>query len=606
MTVPRRGLGDLTLLAGVVLGSLGFVLGGFAALVAVPGIFFSRLRAPALACFCTTVLCAGLSMFGINPWGSFIRNAALDELEAALGARPGYTAARFNPAAGTLRFDNLDVDLPGLGGNARVVSVTIEGGPGMLPGMGSRRISARGLRIVVDGRSDFERFLGGLPQTGPDTEVDLETIELLVQGPQVDAAVLISSARGTTSTGNFEVHVAPRQLDLTLWQQTHSLQVRGAATFARQGGRSKVALDLKVADQDVLSLYAHGTLQPDPGAGGLQITVDYIDLQQLWARYRKIDVWAGTVRGNVFVSGSLSELRLDMELSLAELSYFHRAVMALDESRAFLMPAADLNGRIRMRDGESFTLEGLLLVAPECSLCTGPYTQASGEGILRLDGTFPALQGTLAATVRRGTLSRPITWSPAALYGLPDMQPNLVQVAEQFTYLDLDFGIEIDRLDVACEPLTGWLAGELSGNLRKVPGRKDARLSVGGNLDLKDGRFAFCAAAGEVAGTIEFNPNIPSYEAGIRGTLKGVVSSTTLSADITGRLSHPGLAFTGVLIPPDDLGRLIALHADGSIDAAEKGRRTESITRLCGPAAAIANNPFLAQRGGRVSFSFRP
>lgn len=602
---PGRGAGDFTLLLGLALAPLAFVFGGFAVLLSLPGVFLARLRPAALAYFCGSLLCAVLSMAGVNPWGALVREQALDDLERVLGARPRYGACTFNPAEGTLRFDQLEAELPGLGGSAQLMQATVTAWPGFVPGLSVPRLGGRGLRVHVDGRSNFEAFFAGLDQ-GParDLEIELEAIELLVTGPEIEAALLLDGVRGQAGAGSFRVVVSPRRLDLTLWQQTHSLRLQGSASFAREQGQTRAALDLKAADGETAGLYASGVLQPQAGPGGLVVTLDYLDLQQVWARYRKIDVYGGQARGTARISGTLSSLALDLDLSVRDFSYFHRAVMALDEGRAFRIPEARVAGTVRMQDGSRFGLDGLMLSVPEATLCTGPVLQAAGEAYLRLDGEFPRLRGTLAATVTAGSLRQPVSWSPVALAGLSDLQPNLVQVAEQFSDLDLDFGVEVRRLDLFCDPLSGRLAGELTGNLRKQPGSRAATLSVGGRLVLADGRFAFCAAYGDVSGAIEFNPAAPSAEAAVRGTLNGKAGGTELKAEITGRLSHPGLQFSGVTMRPDDLGRLIATHGDA--DPAEKARRADALNRLCGPAAAMNNNPFLAQKAGRVSFTFKP
>lgn len=593
------------LVAALALSPLAFVFGGFAALLALPGVFLARLRAPAFVYFGGALICALLSLAGVNPWASYVRERVLDDLEAALGARPTYAAWDFNAGTGDMRLENLEVKLPALNGSAELVQARISAGPGFVWNSARPRVEGRGLRVSVDGNSDFASFLGGLKgKTTRAIELDFESIELVVTGSDLEASIAISAARGVADESGFRVEVAPKQMDLDLWGQTHRLGLMGKVAFERREDVTAVSLDLRGADGDALGFYAHGTLHSQPGPGGLVVTLDHADLGQLWARYRKIDVYGGSARGTARISGSLAEFVLALDVEISGYRYFHRAVMALDESRAFDVPQARLVGGLRVRGGKTFVLEDLALEVPKGTLCTDPAMNARGGALLVLNGEYPKLRGRLEARVISGRLAQAISWNPVSTRALMDVQPNVIQVAEQFSDLTLDYTVEVAELALACEPISGKLSGTLTGTLQKEPGSRQGRLSVGGKLQIAEGKFAFCAASGDLTGTIEFNPNAPSYEAAIRGELKGKVATTDLNAEVTGRLSHPGLIFKGVTMHPDELGRLIATHGDQ--DAAEKARRSEALSRLCGPAAAMNNNPFLAHKAGRVSFTFKP
>jgi hypothetical protein len=187
-----------------------------------------------------------------------------------------------------------------------------------------------------------------------------------------------------------------------------------------------------------------------------------------------------------------------------------------------------------------------------------------------------------------------------------DLQPNIVQLAEQFPYLELDWKVEVKRLSVQCEPLVGTLQGNIEGKLSKTPESGQAGLRASGKLSLTDGAFTFCGASGGVSGTIELNPNAPTFEATIRGALTGSVGEMPLQAEIAGSLSHPGLAFTGVTMAPEQLGQRIATWSAEPLDSATRRRRNDAIIALCGPTAAMNSNPFVASRGGKVSFGFKP
>jgi len=601
----RRGAGDLTLIAGLLLCPLAFVFGGFATLLALPGVLVARLRGPAFVYFGGAVVCSVLSLAGVNPWASLVREKVLDDLERALGTRPTYAAWDFNAGSGTMRFENIEVALPAIGGDAALVQARFDAGPGFLWNATRPKVEARGLRVSMDGNSDFGAFLKNLEGASSRAiDLQLESIELFVTGPDLQAAVAIASARGSAEPDGFRVDMSVRQVDLTWLDQKHSIVVMGTTGFERRAGLTAVTFDVKLGDSDVMMGYLHGTLGAQEESSALVFTLDALDLGALWARYRKIDVYGGTARGKVRIGGSMDDLHMALDVEISDYSYFHRAVMALDESRAFRLPEARLHGGLRLQNGTSVTLDALTLEVPDGTLCTDPAMSAQGSATLTLDGAISKLSGRLDAVVASGRVRRAISWSPVGTANLQDVQPNIVQVAEQFGDFTLDWNVEVKNLEVACEPLAGMLGGKLSGQLVKEPGRKHARLSVGGKLDLTEGRFALCAAAGEVTGVIEFNPAAPSYEASIRGALKGKVASTDLTAELTGRLSHPGLVFSGITMHPDDLGRMIA--TSGEQDAAEKARRAEALSRLCGPAAAMNNNPFLAHKGGRVSFTFKP
>lgn len=604
-----RGPGDISLVFGLLLAPLGFVFGGYAALLALPGVFVARLRPAAFAFFAGTVVCAGLSMAGVNPYAAWARESALDRLEAALGARPEYSGFEAGVGSGEMRFENLSVKLPEIGGSAQIVQLRLATGPGFVWNWGTPKLEGRGLRVVFDGASErLDKFLSRLEQTqGGALEISLESIELVVRGPSVEATLLLNSARGQVDAeGRLSVLVSARQLELKLWERTHKLQLAGNAAFSRAGGRTGLTVDMKVVDQDVLMGYLHGELMPQPGPGGLVFTLDQLDLGPLWARYRVIDTYKGRARGAVHVSGTLQNLLLGLDLEVTGYEYFHRAVMALDEGRAFRVPAAAVKGGLRLRAGADVIFESLQLEVPDGTLCTDPAMNAQGSATLTLQGQYPALTGDLKAQVKTGRLRRGVSWSPVNASSIVDCQPNVIQVAEQFSSLRLNFEVDVQRLDVECEPVAGWLTGKLTGTLDKQPGTRQAALRVDGQLELKEGKVAFCALQGQVSGAIVFSPREPSYEARLNGALEGTAGDTKVTAEIAGTLSLPFISFTGIEMAPDRLGNKIATWSQQPLSKLEQAQRAEALTRVCGPAAAMNNNPFLAHKAGRVSFTFKP
>jgi hypothetical protein len=115
----------LSVLAGLALAPLAFVAGGWAALLALPGVFIARLRPAAFACFVGVAICFVLSVAGANPWAAFARERVLDEIESALGARPEYSDWAYDVSSGVMRFDNLSVNVPEMSGRAQLVQLNV-------------------------------------------------------------------------------------------------------------------------------------------------------------------------------------------------------------------------------------------------------------------------------------------------------------------------------------------------------------------------------------------------------------------------------------------------------------------------------------------------
>ena len=604
----RRGPGDLSLLAGLALSPLAFVAGGFAALLALPCAFAAPLRPAGRAFFLGVVACALLSAGGVNPWAAHAREKVLDEMEAALGARPQYVDWSFNLARGEIRFEGLRAEVPLMAGSAQATQLTLEAGPGFLWNPGSPTLRGRGVMLEFDGaRARPRELLQRLDaQSDRDVMLDFEMIDVKVKGEALSASLRIDSAHGAAGRDGFEVRIAPSAIELELWKRAHTLAALGGVTLRRRGGHTRMTFDVKAGDGATVMTYLSGTLAQEREAEGLVLTVDWLELEPLWSRYRKIDVQKGSARGKVRIWGGLEDLHLGLDFRVSGYEYFHRMVMALDESRAFRVPEAAIRGELRLVEGAKLVFEDMTLEVPRATLCTDPEMNAAGGGTMTLRGEWPELRGELTATVESGVMRKPVSWSPVSTASIRELQPNIVQVAEQFPGLALDWKVDVQRLDLECAPIGGALTGRIEGTLRKRPDNRNASVRAAGKLALLDGTFAFCAAAGSVAGSIEFNPNAPTFEAGIRGALTGKVGDTLLNAEIAGSLSHPGIVFSGLSEGPEDLGRRIATWSARDMDAAERSRRNEELTRLCGPAAAMASNPFLASRAGKVSFSFRP
>ncbi|MCC6464372.1 MAG: hypothetical protein IT463_03415 [Planctomycetes bacterium] len=606
-----KGAGSLTLLLGLAAAPLAFVFGGFAALPAAVAALppLRRLRPAALAFVVGVAACWGLSQAGINPWVSLVRWRVSAMLTEALGAEPTWQTFTADPVAGTLDFGSVQVELPKAGGSATLEHLQVDAGYAFLLDMASPTLTGRGLQLSVDGNApeltQFLESLGG--EQGHAFDLHIEGGALQVRGEGLSARAEIKAITGAGSAKGLELRLVPLSLAVTALGREHLLRTQGVVGITRSAGRTGFSAELTLHEPELGHAFVHGTLLADGSReGALAVTLDRLELGALWARYRVIDRWRGLLRGSARVTGGLRDLGVVLDLEGEDIEYFHNTAMQLDESRSFLMPACTLQADMRIRDGETVEFAPLLFSLPEGTLATGRFCEAQGSATLTLQGQWPALEGLLDATVTGGRLKRDITWNPLEAESLLDLEPNTVLVGEQFPALALDWKVNVQRLDVDCAPLAGWLTGALEGTFDKPAQSRAASVRAGGKLALKEGRFAFLAAAGDVTGELEFNPHAPVEQATLRGALAGKAGSVPLQAEITGSVWRPGFVFSGVTMTPEALGRCIYQAPGEALAPAQELARREACTRLCGPAAAVARNPFLAKEMGLVFFSFKP
>ena len=401
------------------------------------------------------------------------------------------------------------------------------------------------------------------------------------------------------------------RLLLTVLGQDHDFAAVGGITIRQgrkgSGGGYEFSSEMRLVDRGgAAGLMISGTLRPDfESPGGLKVVIDSFQLEPFWAKYRKVDRWKAAVRGEVYVAGTLSELHLRPDLVITAMDYNNFALMAADGSENFLLPSATLMGELVIRGGETLEFRKVVLDAPGCTLATKHEMRAKGDAQVSLSGVWPELKGSVTAVVKSGAIRQDISWATHILSGLKDIRPDTVDLGEQFPSLDLSLSIEVERLDLACDPLYGYLTGRLTGRFQKLASSRTARIGLGGKLELKEGRFEFLSAKGEVTGTIEFRANAAVANAVLRGELSGAVGETALRAQITGRISAPGFIFKGVRMSPDKLGSLIVTHGEEGMTQLQKAKRRNTLARLCGIPALSTLNPFKAGGRGRVFFSFR-
>ncbi len=606
---PRpAGPNFVAMAVGALLSPLAFVFGGLAGLLALPAVIpkLKSLRPAAYSYFVGVVICWVLSAAGVNPWLEIAKSAALERMEAALGAPVEYDSFEGDAPTGELQFHNVRVTLPGGAGTLAAELVQIDAGYGMFVRRGPVVVGARAVVGELDPEGGkLERYLAREMPAGGEADVHLFRSTLHLRGKQTRATFDVSEGHGSFGGNDNELRLAFRAATITLLGQTHELVLRGGLVVQNRGGTLSVTTNLTASIPDVVHAVLYGTLQPG-GGGALTCTIDYIDMDAIWQRYRKVDRLRGTLRGTFQITGELNDLHIGASGEVLALDYFHRAVMALDESRSFRMDRGLLSGALRLRQGEHWVFDALTVRTDACSLATDPRMQAAGSGTLTLDGPVEALRGKLNVVVESARLAEPITWSPVSDRSLTDVQPNLVMIGEQFQALNLDWQAEVKDLEVACQPLSGKAAGKLQGTFTKEDGKRIGTLRVEGRLVMEDGRFEFLGASGSIAASVEFSPNGPSMHATLRGKLKGSVGKTALTANISGTLYRPAFGFTGVEMPPDSLGRKIFDYSETPLTVTESAARREACSRLCGVQAAMLGNPFAARDTGKVFFSFSP
>lgn len=592
---------------GVVLSPLAFAFGGWAGLLALPAAIpkFKAARPAAYGYFGGVVLCWLASLAGFNPWLSMAERRALAQLEAAVGAPVTYDKFNGDATRGELVFSGVRATLPEGAGEVEVEQLEIDAGYGLLLRRGPVKVYARSVTASLDpAEGKLERWLSR-ERGGGEAELLVHGLVVTLVGAQTSARAEIAEVSGGMHEGTLELHLALRYLDLMVLGQTHNLRIAGGLSVRGAGSALSVNANLSFNSGEEIHGVVHGTLVPG-GGGSLECTIDYLELEPVWGKYRKVDRLSGTLRGRVTISGELKDLRMGVSGEVMQLSYFHRAVMALDETRSFAMENGRLGGQVRLLDGQRWEFANLSLETADCTLATDPRMRAQGGGRVTLSGPAEDLRGELQATVESGAISEPISWNPISDRSLADVQPNIVMIGEQFQALQLNWRVQVNALQVACAPLYGEAGGELAGTFVKEPGVRVGTLRAGGVLELRDGTFAFLGSEGAVSASVTFNPQGPTMYATLRGRLRGTVGEAPLAANITGTLHRPGFEFRGVTMPPDELGKKIFEYSPKPLTATELLKRREDCSRLCGVQASTQGNPFLARNTGKVFFKFSP
>ncbi len=337
----------------------------------------------------------------------------------------------------------------------------------------------------------------------------------------------------------------------------HHFNITGSATLGlRSNSLSVNTYNITIGHKSEF----HALLQG--GFGGdqkLLVTLDYLDLNALWTKYRIIDEHHGKARGKMIISGDWNNANIDWDIDLEGWSYYHKTAMGFNEDNSFRFENANCSGQITL--GSKSDNQFHLTLKADGTLATGKKMNARGSGILevfRLDGELSA---NVYMNVQSGEINTPISWS-GTNGGLASITPNVILLAEELPHITVEYNIDVNNLAVNCEPLWGKLSGNLHGKLTRADGIKRSIIRADGKLILTDGRFAFLGTSGTVEGDIIFRKDNPIQYATLTGKLSGSTGSTPINARIRSQLSLPGIIFTSLRQSLPSLGKEIYTSGD--------------------------------------------
>lgn len=582
-----------------------FSLGAYVLLVPALLVALRRARGFGLVFLLGGLMCLTLSSLGHNPLLTLARERALDQLEDALGARPEYAGFEGSAVAGELKFSGVACEIPDVRGALTLDTLEVSVLPGLL-WPAAPRVKARGmnLRVAPDGQG-LRRWSERLDQhPGRTFEAELSDVTLAVEGPMLSARAFAPKVSARGAGGQTRLQAQPQWLELTVNRRSHPLVLLGSVEVSRQSAGFGLHCNLHFLHEQAGRGMIRGDLTPQFTEEGLRITIDRAQLAPIWDRYATWSQFSGEAQGIIDVAGDFSRLRLRPRLTLSALDYFHTTAMKLDRARRFAVPQAEITGELHVISGSDFEFVAIRGVMPDCPLATDPALKARGALDITVNGIWPELRGGVQATLREGLVLAPLEFTRTGR-PLSDLEPNSIPLLELLPSFSLALQMKVEKLAVDCKPLTGSLAGELTGTLIKKSGEPFVSVRLAGELGLSDGRFDFCEAQGEAGGKLVFSPLAPPREASLRGRLKGKARETALDIEVTGRLSAPGLIFRQVTMRPDDLGRLIAGLDHPDVSAARRAERIADITRMCGVVAATRGNPFEMAGLGEIFLDFR-
>ena len=592
---------------GLVFAPLTFLFGALVALLVLPFVLppMRRWRSFAVGLFAGVVVVRCLMFMGVNPVLSYAQNEAISRLESSLGADVSYSAADGDVINGQLRFENVKANIPELQGGVEMQQLTVDAGWFLLHRPDGLSVTGRGFQVRLD--ADEGRLEEWLEDRKPsfDEQVAFDFREGVIEAAGgVGARFELDRARGEAAGEAWVLHLAMRRAAITFKERTHTLDVYGGLSVGDSGDGLRIETDLRAVEPELGGGIMRGSLRPGTDTH-IGCTIDSLNLQPLWARYRKVDEYGGSAVGQVQISGELGRLVLDFRLTVLDYSYFHTTAMGLKRDQSFALPKASLTGQIVLIDGREIEFKDVTLTTEDATLATGPRINARGSGMVVLNGRFPKLSGRLEAVVEGGELNQDITWSREQTESLRDIAPNLILVGEQFGSLDMDWVVEVKQLSVNARPLTGSMTGTLSGTFEKEPGVRVGKLRAQGELSMQNGKVNCLGLTGDFSGTLTFNPTAPTRHASLRGQITGSLGDTEIDCEVTGEISKPGFIFSGMTMSPEALGRKLFQYSAEPLSEAELIERRGECSRVFGAYAASRQNPFEARSTGKVFFGFK-
>ncbi|MDC1142657.1 hypothetical protein OAU50_06170 [Planctomycetota bacterium] len=523
-----------------------------------------------------------LISFLASPLGLYLRSS-IESQHAEAGGDLSFDESSFDPLSFSLTLDGYAFAAHGFEVKAKSIVFQLDAMVAFANDVAPVRIHASDVDVFTvpaDMKSDSFSL----------TEIPVSTasnVNLHVQ--HEDISLSVHTEEVEWAQGNWMT--SPSKLNIEYLSKSFQFEILGQIIAGVSDGEFDVAFpSLTVSREKEFHAMIRGGLGGE--SKGVQVTLDYINLNAFWSKYRIIDEHWGKARGTAILTGGWEQPVLNWNIDLDDWGYYHKAAMDLDKANAFVFQQAECKGEYRFGSDLHLRLNAV------GSLATGKDMNANGLGQLDLyvkDGTARA---DAAITVMEGEINQSICWS-GATRGLGKITPNTVLLLEELPAIDVKWSVDVQALTLHCAPLSGTLSGVLEGSIARKEGSKVSVVRADGTLEISDGQFEFLGANGTVEGEIQFKPVTQMQNADLNGTLSGMVGETPLTARIRGLLSRPGFFFTGVRQSPQTLGQEI--FAGGEFSEAVRTART---TRLCGPEAALRKNPFMAKTSRRVFFQF--
>jgi hypothetical protein len=600
---PATRLKGVQIAVGVLLSPLAFLFGAYVVVLALPAVLPPmRWATPfAVALFAGVTVCWALDLTGVNPWQQMVQTTLLDELEVALGAKVEYDRVTSDSVRGTMTFENMRGKLPDGAGEFKARRVTVDAGAGYVLATSGYHVKADGMDVTVDpGVKRLEDLLRRPPK--PRRRMTLEITDSRVKlaspkYPGLEADVKVERLHVVSEAGATDVGIGVSRLRLKFWGGEHDLQMIGGLV-ARMDD-SGITLDPQLSFHDGGNI--RGSLQGElgPAGGRIMCVIDHVDIGPIYARHRSLERLEGAARAQIGITGPMKDLTFDCYADLYNVSFFHPALMPLGESRALRFGVGALDLSATLSEYRSFSLQGAQLDATAATLTTDSSLRTSGDLTLQLGRGDEGIDAKLNVTVTEGVMQRSVTWNPLSPSSLSDLRPGILRAGDYLRGVNIDYEIDVQHLDVRCSPLSGVATGKLRGTAICRAGQP-MRLTTGGRLEMQDGRFQFLGAGGTANLSAEFSPGRTPALATLEGTLEGQVGDTPLTIELGGSLMRPALTFTGMTMPPENLGRVI--YQSGEFTEAQRRAATLG---LCGPAAAGGRNPLLVRNTGKVRINFR-